>query len=619
MPKYKIILLLILILSILPVHADLLAISRDEKSFLLMYFDEDELVVISTTRTLKSITRVAENVSIITDEDIEMMNAHTIADVLNTINGVQVSFSGGPGSIATSIIQGSELYHVAVFIDGILINNLSDNFAELGIMPVQNIAKIEIIKGPASSAWGSSLGGVINIITKTPGSGKDTKGVLRSSIGRKGTGDFRAELSGGRGNAGYYLYAGRLQADELTPGNDISNNSFYSKFSYNLSDDTGIIFTLSYNKSSRLDSLGQGFFDSRLEQLFTGLALNTSPGRDVVLNVALKSSKQLVKFRSSYDGITEVKNTVRDITNGISAQLKWKHGRHNLIIGTEYNDSRLKNSDYSDDNLKKRQWAMYANNTIVLGQLSITPGIRYDDISTSDNFVSPSLGITYALTKNTLARIYIAKGFNAPPLAFTSGDNEVLAYESNPDLRVEKIRSYQAGIETGELKYLWLKFSVFRHDIDNVIILKTNTDTGIKNHVNDTNQRRQGLEIEYKTLPFYNFMLSGGAIFIDTRSSLATKGVPEYSYDINLKYDDGKSFRALLKGHYIWWNEEARNDARYSSLIFDLNMIKNIFTERKSSMELFLSAHNIFNGSQYWLSCYENPARWIEAGVKIKF
>jgi len=392
LPKYKIISILILILSILQVHADVLAISRDEKSFLLMYFDEDELVVISTTRTLKSITRVAENVSIITDEDIEMMNAHTIADVLNTINGVQVSFSGGPGSIATAIIQGSELYHVAVFIDGILINNLSDNFAELGIMPVQNIAKIEIIKGPASSAWGSSLGGVINIITKTPEPGKNTRGVLRSSIGRKGTGDFRAELSGKRGNTGYYLYAGRLQATELTHGNDISNNSFYSKFSYNLPDNAGIIFTLSYNKSSRLDSLGRGFFDSRLEQLFTGLALNTSPGREIVLNVSLKSSKQLVKFRSSYDGITEGKNTVRDITNGISTQLKWKHGRHNLIIGTEYNDSRLKNSDYSDDNLKKRQWAMYANNTIELDQLSITPGIRYDDISTSNNLSAPAWG-----------------------------------------------------------------------------------------------------------------------------------------------------------------------------------------------------------------------------------
>ena len=71
----------------------LMQMSEQERKFLLMYFDEDELFVVSTTRSLKSISRMAENVEVVTAEDIELMNAHTLADVLNTINGVQVGFS----------------------------------------------------------------------------------------------------------------------------------------------------------------------------------------------------------------------------------------------------------------------------------------------------------------------------------------------------------------------------------------------------------------------------------------------------------------------------------------------------------------------------------------------
>ena len=61
------------------------AVSEAEKTFLSMYFTDEELVVVSATRSLKSITRVAENVEVVTKEDIELMNAHTLADVLNGI------------------------------------------------------------------------------------------------------------------------------------------------------------------------------------------------------------------------------------------------------------------------------------------------------------------------------------------------------------------------------------------------------------------------------------------------------------------------------------------------------------------------------------------------------
>jgi vitamin B12 transporter len=102
------------------------AMSQEEENFLDMYFTSEELQVISTTRSLQSITRVAENVEVVTKEDIELMNAHTLADVVNTINGVVVFFSGAaPGSQAVAQIQGSRIEYGLVLVDGVSINDIA--------------------------------------------------------------------------------------------------------------------------------------------------------------------------------------------------------------------------------------------------------------------------------------------------------------------------------------------------------------------------------------------------------------------------------------------------------------------------------------------------------------
>ena len=93
--------------------------TTEEKNFLLMYFKEEELVVESSTRSPKDVSQVAENITVVTASDIKLMNAHTLADVLNTINGVQVFMTGGPGQIASGYIHGS--VHMTVMLDGIAI------------------------------------------------------------------------------------------------------------------------------------------------------------------------------------------------------------------------------------------------------------------------------------------------------------------------------------------------------------------------------------------------------------------------------------------------------------------------------------------------------------------
>jgi len=208
------------------------ALSDAEKTFLSMYFSDEELRVVSATRSLKSVARVAENITVVTWDDIELMNAHTVADVLENVNGVQMRKIGGAGAFAYSYIQSSDFRHVAVFMDGIPLNLLADNVSDVAAIPVQIIEKIEIVRGPSSSVWGSSLGGIINILTKSGSEQKRSGGTLYSSVGEQSFHDVRAELYGKTEKIGYYFYVGRRGSDGYRGLPEQSGISFND---YNLS------------------------------------------------------------------------------------------------------------------------------------------------------------------------------------------------------------------------------------------------------------------------------------------------------------------------------------------------------------------------------------------------
>ena len=131
---------------------------------------------------------------------------------------------------------------------------------------------------------------------------------------------------------------------------------------------------------------------------------------------------------------------------------------------------------------------------------------------TNGDFTSPSLGATYMLTKKTILRATVARGFNIPALAdtFQSGGGGF----ANPDLKVEKVMSYQIGAETGELKYVWIKVSLFRHDLKDVLAGIDSDGDGFEDKtVNQGRQRRQGFETEIRTMPIYNTTLSAGTTY----------------------------------------------------------------------------------------------------------
>ena len=140
-----------------------------EDDFLNLYFD-DKQVVEAATRVAKPMSQVAENVTIITAAEIERMNAHNLDDVLNRVAGVYVKYHAQDFNGNTLLaIHDSSWQQVAVYLDGVKISKATQDLSYVNIVPVRIVKRIEVIKGAASSTWGSALGGVINIITKDTG------------------------------------------------------------------------------------------------------------------------------------------------------------------------------------------------------------------------------------------------------------------------------------------------------------------------------------------------------------------------------------------------------------------------------------------------------------------
>jgi vitamin B12 transporter len=630
----------VIIFPCLPAGAQTLG----EMRVLTLFYEEKDLVV-TPTRNTKPISQVAENISVITKGEIEEMNAHTVAEILYRVPGLYVGSNQDFGALSQLYIQGSEQTHVLVLVDGIPWNFLSEGGAETNSIPVGTIDRIEIIKGPASSAWGSSLGGVVNILTKPTGHGQRPTGSLRASYGEESSQDYRAQISGEAGTVGYYLFAGRQESDGLRDSRYFDNYNLYAKFHLPVSDYVEANLSIGYSRPDiKLGDFPSQDFTTTvsLRSFFAAASIEAFLARGLSLKVSYQTLKQKAQHMNVALGLGIVglpgelfSETIFDEeTTGGGAKLVWEKGRHTAVLGVDVDQGRLDQTlnagpflqDYygvpasSVTHPEIDQRAVYANDTIVIGEWSLTPGIRVDDNSITGSFVSPSLGLTYTLGEESVLRASAARGFTIPPLSSSSGGNIFL--DPNPALEPEEVWSFQAGIESGVLKYLWARATLFRHDLDKALT-RVPYGGGPPAYndliVNDGEIRRQGLELEVQTLPLHHLSLQAGFSYVDISPPPESGSEEIYAWNIGLKYDDKASFKAELFGRFVWWDVLPVYNASYDDFIWELNLNKKIFSGKTMNTEIFLTAHNLFNGEQFSYGEHRNPDTWVEAGVRLRF
>jgi vitamin B12 transporter len=547
-----------------------------------------------------------------------------VADILNTVTGMQVANNTGPGSVAYVSIQGSDPRHVLVMIDGVSQNNLGDGFPDVGSMRVQQIERIEIVKGPASSSWGSSLGGIVNIITKTPDDTKKFTGTASASIGDRATGDYRGEISGTIGSFGYYLAGGGLLSDGLQPGTNIQSGNIYSKLNWNPTKDSSLTFTIGYDSGNR--TLGQFQLENlaahnRYDNYFTTLNFNQVLTKELSFDLSLRASRRnnSLTYTQLISGLELLNLAGIDTDYGGSARLHWDQGLNNLTFGSDVDFGKLESQNISGGSQRLDKWALYLNDTLKLGRFSVTPGIRYDHTNTNGDFWSPSLGATCTIADSTILRGYVARGFSIPPLGttFATGFYSV----PNPNLKMERVWSYSLGFETAALTYVWLKSTYFHHDVSDAITTVGLPD-GRFTSTNAGKLKREGVEVELKTMPVFHLSLTAGFTFINIKNESTgevEKDAPRYVYDVGIQYDDSRFLLANLKGRLIDWNSSPGSGGKNSAMIWDLNLSRKFNLSDSVIAEAFFTAHNLFNGASYNLDVYQNPRRWFEGGLRFSF
>jgi len=131
-------------------------------------------VVVTATRTAQPLDRTGSSMSVISAADLDMRQTLIVTDILAQTPGLTVSRNGGPGQSTSVYIRGAEPGESLVLIDGVRINDPSapDGEAILGDLLNNNIDRIEVLRGPQSTLYGSdAIGGVVNILTQRGGPG----------------------------------------------------------------------------------------------------------------------------------------------------------------------------------------------------------------------------------------------------------------------------------------------------------------------------------------------------------------------------------------------------------------------------------------------------------------
>ena len=121
-------------------------------------------VVVTATRTMKEIQEVPSSISVITAKDMEKKNIHTVRDAIGQMPGLYINRKGDSSEIN---LRGFDTTNILVLVDGVQMNSTYNSSVNLNDIPVDNIERVEVLRGAASSIYGGhAVGGVVNITTK---------------------------------------------------------------------------------------------------------------------------------------------------------------------------------------------------------------------------------------------------------------------------------------------------------------------------------------------------------------------------------------------------------------------------------------------------------------------
>lgn len=606
------------------------AVAGDEK---ITTFMPETAEPAPTTATLPSLVvsatgyeipqnKATGDITVITSEEISHLPVHSMDEALNYLMGLDFQRGGGPGTPSMLSLQGSDPIRpqIKILIDDIPFEFMSGSPVDLAAIPLENVERVEIVKGAASSSWGSTMGGVINIITKRPTEKSQAEGGI--SIGEHETHRYNAGISGRTNDVGYVLTVSRFETDGFFDNQNAMTTNFYGKLTRQISTEIKAEASYGYSKIDRRYPLSSTIYiDEDTYDHHGRVLLSYAPRKELEFSLSIYDRQFNTDYLESSPWFFPPENgngIGRDRENLYGAGIKsvWRHSENaTFSAGGEasHGDLLYLGGWNGDQDRGRDKKTFFANEALELGDINLNMGVRYDDDSIFGSEASPSAGVVYKLAQDTLFRLNAARGFSTPAIT------DPFAGSGNPDLTAERAWSYQAGAESGAVPGLWVKATFYRTDITDAIIAVDDGSGGFfMDNINKL--RRQGVDAEVKTREHKGLSLSYGYAFNDVRdleTDTIVKGQARVVHNAGVDYRGPFDTRTTLNGHYIYWHADPTYNAKDRNFLWDARVSKYFARWKYAIGEVFVSVHNITDVKQYWIDTYPNPGRWVEVGVNL--
>jgi vitamin B12 transporter len=419
-------------------------------------------VVVTATRVPMPVDAVASAVTVVTGRELELRGIRTVAEALRNVPGAAVVETGSFGGQTALFLRGGESDYVKVLVDGVPQNQPGGAF-DFADLTIDNVDRIEIVRGPASVLYGSdAVAGVIQVFTRT-GSGA-VRLTAAARAGTYGSAGYETGVAGGGSRASYSLTVSRFRSNGLYAYNSQYRNTVVSS-RVHLAPDARTDASLTYrwgDDTHHFPTNGVGQpVDSNQFSADRGPSLSLDVGRRVGAGLEVRGVAALRELRlrsedrpdsPGEDGSFESRDFVGRASGGALAT--WRRAGTAVTAGIDYEDERQSGRSVVSasfgtfpDSIDVRRWnAGYYAQALVNGDspLGLTLGARLDDNSQFGAHGTFRVGVSYRINPATRLRATVGTGYKEPTFFENFARGSV---HGNPNLDPERSASWEAGFE----------------------------------------------------------------------------------------------------------------------------------------------------------------------------